>query len=108
MQSATRKIEYICEQIPKMLELGMDEAVRNLAAELFLALGEHDNALKMEVAGVNYDVTEIFKGCTVDSVRHNKVSFIKELRGMTGAGLKEAKDFVENQGVDYLRKQGRV
>jgi len=105
MQSTTKKIEYICEQIPKMLEHGLDETVKTLAADLFQALGEHDNSLKMEVAGINYDVTEIFRGCTVDGVLDKKVSLIKELRGMTGAGLKEAKDFVENDAIDYLRQQ---
>ncbi|MFJ3005870.1 50S ribosomal protein L7/L12 [Pseudomonas fluorescens] len=41
---------------------------------------------------------------TLDSVGKDKVAVIKQIRGITGQGLKEAKDFVEN--LPFTVKEG--
>jgi len=95
-------IAHLCAILPVLVQKNMVQAVEGVKNELETALLNYlnDNSPDPLLHGTIVPRALLRK----HFIRDTKVSCIKEVRGLTGAGIKEAKDFVEEQW-DILKRQ---
>lgn len=104
-------INYLCEQIPNLISIGMVKEAQVFAEKLAELIEGYEPFEPLWYN--NQDVTDFTKDKTVENISDcnranmNKITAIKEFRILTGASLKDSKEFVEGHLLDYLRKNGR-
>ncbi len=107
MAEATQKMEEIVSSIEQMTVLDLSKLVKLLeerlgvsaAAPVAVAAGPAAGAAAAAPAEEKTEFTVVLA-----SAGANKIAVIKELRGVTSLGLKEAKDLVE--GAPKTIKEG--
>lgn len=100
-----QRIRYLCTQIPEMLEHGFTCEAKKLCGTLYQEMAALQEPLLFENESSCYDVSGLAARWKFDDLPKHKVAMIKELRALTGCGLAEAKNFIEKQVAEYLRKR---
>ncbi|OGH02136.1 MAG: 50S ribosomal protein L7/L12 [Candidatus Lambdaproteobacteria bacterium RIFOXYD1_FULL_56_27] len=104
--SAITKAQVI-EFIANMSVLDLSEMVKEMEEKFGVSAAaavSFAGAAPAAAAAVEEEKTEF--DVIMTSFGANKINVIKEIRGITGLGLKEAKDLVEAAGPDCKVKEG--
>jgi large subunit ribosomal protein L7/L12 len=106
MAEATQKMEEIVSAIEQMTVLDLSKLVKLLEERLGVSAAAPVAAAAAPAAGAAAAPAEEKTEFTVvlANAGANKIAVIKELRGVTNLGLKEAKDLVE--GAPKTIKEG--
>jgi large subunit ribosomal protein L7/L12 len=106
MADATQKMEEIVSAIEQMTVLDLSKLVKLLEERLGVSAAAPVAAAAAPAAGAAAAPAEEKTEFTVvlANAGANKIAVIKELRGVTNLGLKEAKDLVE--GAPKTIKEG--
>ena len=106
MAEATQKMEEIVSAIEQMTVLDLSKLVKLLEERLGVSAAAPVAAAAAPAAGAAAGPAEEKTEFTVvlANAGANKIAVIKELRGVTSLGLKEAKDLVE--GAPKTIKEG--
>ncbi len=106
MADATQKMEEIVSAIEQMTVLDLSKLVKLLEERLGVSAAAPAAAAAAPAAGAAAAPVEEKTEFTVvlANAGANKIAVIKELRGVTNLGLKEAKDLVE--GAPKTIKEG--
>lgn len=104
--SLTARVAYLCSILPELLERGMGIAASGVMNELQTIFDEinRSGVGSAELNGITIPDSFIREFLDHNCRWGNKVACIKEIRGWTGAGLKESKEFCEDRQREIERK----
>jgi len=98
--------DQVIEFIAGMSVLALSEMVKELEEKFGVSAAAAVAAAPAAAGGGEAAAEKTEFDVVMTSFGGNKISVIKEVRGLTGLGLKEAKELVESAGADCKVKEG--
>jgi len=98
--------DQVIEFIASMSVLELSEMVKELEEKFGVSAAAATMAAAPAAGGAAAAEEKTEFDVVMSSFGGNKISVIKEVRGLTGLGLKEAKELVESAGADCKIKEG--
>jgi len=98
--------DQVIDFIANMSVLELSEMVKELEEKFGVSAAAAAVAVAGPAAGGEAAAEKTEFDVLMSSFGANKINVIKEVRGITGLGLKEAKELVESAGADCKVKEG--